>query len=205
MVGDTSCTNIIAQLQKHGWGRMVVTNNITPYPGEPWGFDNGAYGWWQKDEPFEEDTYLRRLERAYSKGVPYLAVLPDIPAQEMRSFDFSMKWLEKLPAWPWYLAVQNGMYPDYVVKVLPKLSGLFLGGDNAFKGTAAMWCKIAHAQGRRFHYGRCGTPEKVRHAKAVGADSLDSAFPLWTRERFRYFVQVINEQEDPQGRLFNVW
>jgi hypothetical protein len=43
ITGDTRSRKMVALLQKHGMGRMVIDRAITPYPGEPWAFDNGAY------------------------------------------------------------------------------------------------------------------------------------------------------------------
>ena len=49
----------------------------------------------------------------------------------------------------------------------------------------------AHGDGLKFHYGRCGTLNKVAHAIRIGADSIDSAFPMWTRQRWRLFVETV--------------
>ena len=96
-----------------------------------------------------------------------------------------MSWLDRVPAFPWHLAVQDGMEPADVDPSL--FSGLFLGGTNAYKATAAMWCDFAHASGLRFHYGRCGTQAKIAHAIDIGADSIDSAVAMWTKPRWRVF------------------
>src|SRR5262249_49723462 len=97
----------------------------------------------------------------------------------------------QLPAWPWYLAVQDGMLPDDVAPELESVAGIFLGGTTAFKRSALVWAQLAQAHRKRFHYGRAGTLAKVEAAKTAMADSLDSAFPLWTRERFDTFVSSV--------------
>jgi hypothetical protein len=42
----------------------------------------------------------------------------------------------------------------------------------------------------QLHYARAGTPAKVKHARDSGADSIDSAFPLWEQSRFEEFVKA---------------
>jgi hypothetical protein len=193
LVGDTMSLKIIAQLKNLGWGRMFATfnHNPNPYPNEPWGFDNGAYRSWRKGEPFDNALYLRRLENAHRAGVPYLGVVPDIVAGGMRSLDFSLSYLSRLPKkWPWYLAIQDGMTMVSVESVIGQFSGLFLGGTLRFKSTAPRWIALAHRHGKKFHYGRCGTIRRLEYVRTLGVDSLDSAFPLWTAERLGIFMDV---------------
>ena len=180
----------------------MVERKIDPFPGEPWGFDNGAFGFWTRGNRFEEDVFQRRFERGYATGNrPYLAVAPDIVGGGDMSLAFSLKWRDRLPNdWPWYLAVQDGMTGTKVVRALKRFAGLFLGGTDRFKMTAPDWVELAHGEGKPFHYARAGTAAKIRHALNCGADSLDSAFPLWTLERFDAFERMLT-QADPQGRL----
>jgi len=45
---------------------------------------------------------------------------------------------------------------------------------------------------------RAGTLARVEHALAVKADSLDSSFPLWTRQRFAEFCTFFDKEGPPQ-------
>ena len=203
LVGDSQGREMIKRLKTLGWGRMLVERDTRLYGGEPWGFDNGAYGWWMKGEEFDEDVYLERLEWAYAKRRPCLAVTPDKVAAGTESLEFSEKWLKRLPAdWPWFLAVQDGMEVADVESVVGHYAGLFLGGTAKFKSTAQTWRELANKHGRLFHYGRCGTIRKLQHARIVGADSLDSAFPLWSIERFEWFAYVFKNGH-PQYDLYS--
>lgn len=202
LLGETRSSHILADLRDLGWGRMFTERPPTPYEGEPWGFDNGAWVAYVRGEDFPADTFLRRLEIAQAAGRPLLAVCPDIVGGGLRSMDFSLQWLDRLPQdWPWYLAVQDGTGVDDAAFLTDRFSGIFLGGTTAYKSTARAWATFAHGNGLRFHYGRAGTPAKLLHALEVGADSLDSAFPLWTRERFEWFAQVWRQGHDGQLRL----
>ena len=207
-VGSTRSKKMLKRLKALGWGRVFCDGKATPYQGEPWMWDNGAYvahveGW---DLPKYELLFQRRLDHDRALiNTPSIAVLPDILGKGERSFRYSLQWLQsgKLPEhWPWYLAVQDGMTAGRVYRALLEqpIDGVFLGGSDKFKATAASWAYCAHRAGKKFHYARASTPKKVRYAVMVNSDSLDSSFPLWTEERFDTFVLALTEA-DPQSQL----
>lgn len=197
LTGDTRSHTNVNLLMQHGWGRMYQESAPKPFPGEPWGFDNCAFLYYRRGTEFDADAYCRRLDLAMQVGTPYIAVVPDVVAGGTASLDFSWDWFgvkRVLPDnWPWYLAVQDGMSRRDVEGVIRGgWTGLFLGGTNRFKQqTAWMWRELAAEFGIKFHYGRAGTLKKVEHAKVIKADSLDSAFPLWTKERFARFIKYV--------------
>lgn len=196
IVGDTRSRKHVEILRELGWGRMVIDKATRPYEGEPWGFDNGAFRDHLRGEPFNESAFLRRLDRAYALGAPYLAVAADIVCGGVKSLEFSLQWLDRLPGdWPWYLAVQDGVKLADVEPVLHRFAGIFLGGSDAFKNMAYYWREFARRHGKRFHYARAGTGRKIARAARVGADSCDSAFPLWAAQRFRGFVRLSENAE----------
>lgn len=192
LVGETASAVNIAALAELGWGRMFVTRRPRLFPFEQWGFDNGAFVAFCQGKPFPEAQFRRRLEVAHATAAhdPYLAVTPDIVAGGVRSLDFSEEWRMSgclVDEWPWYLAVQDGMQPADVEPHMHLYAGLFLGGTDRFKATAGRWVQLAHKHQKKFHYGRAGTPGKLVSAFKVGADSCDSAFPLWTAGRMKTF------------------
>lgn len=187
LVGE--CTGRrVAMIQEYGWGRMWIARgrNIYTYPGEPWGFDNGVYRDWSAGKGLDESAYRKSLDRALGhRQPPYLAVLPDVVGDADASVEMSHKWLNELgDCLPWYLALQDGMTKEQVKTFTGRIQGLFLGGTSAFKAEADLWCRYAHSNGLKFHYGRCGTPAKLAHALHVGADSADSAGPMWEDVRW---------------------
>lgn len=196
LVGDTRSRELIARLKTLGWGRMFSTSLPKPHDGEPWGFDTGIFACWNPKtrlfkKPWDELRFLTRLECTEGWDPPLVAILPDWPGRP-ESWFCSQTYIELYRQWdlPCYLALQDGMPIRQVVRLLPKLDGLFLGGSNEYKAReAAWWCRLAHDAGKRFHYGRAGTRGKLEHAIEIGADSLDSAFPLWSWERFDQFVR----------------
>lgn len=200
-VGDTRSKVNIAMLRRLRWGRIHV-DPPRLFPREVWAFDNRAYRYWVRGQPFDEERYKRTLDVVYKLRKPAIAVTPDKVAEGRTSLDFSCRWLEELrDDWPWYLAVQDGMTRRDVEGVIRAgWAGLFLGGTNRFKQqTAWQWCELAHEHGLRFHYGRAGTLRKVRHAKRIGADSIDSSFPLWERRRWAAFIAEV--LDDSQASL----
>jgi hypothetical protein len=199
ILGSTECKARLRVMRRHGWGRMwtVPRHPLRPYEGERWGFDNGAYGYWKRGEQFNEPAFCKCLDRAEKVGRPYLAVLPDVVGGGLASLEYSLSWLDRVPReWPWYLAVQDGMTPAAVAPELHRFAGLFLGGTNDFKETAHAWCDLAHAAGLKFHYARAGTKRKMLLARLCGADSLDSAFPLWKRERLEAYERWFLEGQE---------
>lgn len=187
-VGESRSSTVVARLQRLGWGRMWA-HALNLNAQTIWAFDNGAFTAWREGKPFPAQRFKERLERALSVGTPWLAVAPDLVAQGQKSLEFTLSWMPDLPPWPWFLAVQDGMTPIDVEPHADRFSGIFLGGSDAFKAQARMWCGWAHERGLRFHYGRAGTLSKLYEAQQIGADSVDSGFPLWTVERFERFAR----------------
>lgn len=206
LVGETSSRANVERLQELGWGRMFVEKRPTPYPFEKWGFDNGAFLAYRRGEKFPELQYRKRPDIAAKvNSDPYIAIVPDIVAGGLRSLDFSNEWRLNLQAfrWPWFLAVQDGMEVAHVEQSIHLYDGLFLGGTDRFKATAYRWRSLAHTHRKRFHYGRASTPLKLLSAYRSGADSCDSAFPLWTAERMRIFARRWQGLEDCGNLLLN--
>jgi len=183
-------------IQNYGWGRITWRDRPRPYICEPWGFDNGAFPAWRNETAWDADLYLRRLLKAQMAAEevwhPYLAVVPDIVCAGLRSLEFSMEWIERLPRycdmkggdrWPWFLAVQDGIDPDQVAPVAHRFAGIFLGGSNANKARAAEWAAFAHDRGMLMHYGRASSVDALEYARRAGCDSADSSFFLWDRRR----------------------
>jgi hypothetical protein len=47
-----------------------------------------------------------------------------------------------------------------------------------------------------------GTPDRVRWARRIGADSIDSALPLWSSDNLARFLRAL--EPEPQRELFQV-
>lgn len=192
ITGDTRSKKIVDVLKDNLIGRMVIERNFTPYNEyEPWGFDNGAFIYFKHGKTFDANDFQKRMEKAEKIGIPYMSIIPDIVAGGLKSLKLSEKWIDKMPYdWPKYLAVQEGMTVQDIEPFMQdiRVDGIFLGGTKHFKYTGKHWSDLAHKYGKKFHYGRAGTPSKIRHAMSVQSDSCDSAFPLWCMDRFVKFI-----------------
>ena len=183
-------------------GRMWVQRRITPYPGEPWGFDNGAFAAWRTGQEFPKTKYLQRLEAARQLGRPQLAVVPDLVA-DAASLRYSLAWRVRLPNdWPWYPALQDGMVPAEVATVVGRFAGIFLGGSDRLKRKAAMWASFARDHGVAFHYGRASTFQRLEQAIAISATSADTTNFMWTKVKWRRLVDWWDDSRVNQHGLF---
>jgi hypothetical protein len=178
-IGSTRTHRMIDRARANGWGRLFV-EKPTPRKGEPWALDNGVFSAWKAQTKWSAAAFLKSVEASEGLHAPTLAVLPDIVGGGSASIAHSLRWRAVLPDLPWYLAVQDGMTRAEVAAVLPDLAGLFLGGTDAFKATAPMWRELAHEHGKRFHYARVSTENRLKAALDCGADSADSSQMLWS-------------------------
>lgn len=200
MVGSTRSRKLVARIRELGWGR-VFSGRPSPYPGEPWALDNGAFAAWKSGKTFDAEAFARRAHE-HAGLRPVFGVLPDIVGAGAESLALSRVWLPRLPpSIPWYLAVQDGMTEAMVEPTLGGVAGIFLGGTTPFKATAPRWSAFAHRLGRRFHYARVSTIRHLRVAYECGADSCDSSQPLWSRDEWAKFERGVFACER-QGLLF---
>ena len=191
------CTGRMAgRLEARGWGRCWIARGrrIRTYTGEPWILDNGVFRDFRAGVPWRANPWLRAVSESQAQDTPPLGVvLPDIVEGGYDSLERSIHYADNFDgSVPWLLAIQDGMTPEMVEPHVGRLFGLFLGGGNKWKAReGGAWAAFARKHELHFHYGRCGTPAKVRHAKRIGADSIDSAFPMWSLDRFHAFEEAV--------------
>jgi hypothetical protein len=196
MLGET--TGRMAEwIKERGWGRVWIARGrrIYTYPGEPWILDNGVFRDHRAGRHWSSNAFYGAMSQANAQETPPLGVcLPDVYAEGARSLARSVDWADRFTegSYPWFLVLQDGMTPEMILPHVGRLAGLFLGGTDAFKvNEAELWAGFARARNLWFHYGRCGTPGKVRHAKRIGADSIDSALPMWSKGRLAAFEAAV--------------
>lgn len=189
-VGQTRAKKLIAYLEALGFGECTQPTEVPPRR-SPWFLDNGAFGAWKAGAPFDDVAFLRALECDLS---PEWVVCPDIVAGGHSSLEFSEEWRPRLGGQPAYLAVQDGMVTGDVAGVASSYAGLFVGGTVDWKlETGAAWVELAHSLGIPCHVGRVGTAKRVRWAFDIGADSIDSCLPLWSRGKLDTFVRALED------------
>ena len=198
-------------LRRRNFGRMWARDKVKfETPHEFCAFDNGAWSDYTQGRVFDGDRFRRRLDQLFEavegnfRRVLF-GIAPDIVAGGMRSYEMSLKWMDKLPKEiPWLLAVQDGMPLD--IDLTP-FYGVALGGSDAFKRLAATWCEAAHSVGKWFHWLRCGSVSRVVEAQMIGAESIDSttAVRKWAYGEQRHSAKAWLRAavgEHPQRLLF---
>jgi len=196
---ETGTVESLKKMQTHDIGRMWSRDHPRLYENEVWGFDNGAWSAFVSGKKFPGDEFLNRLDRAYDKGMPYIAVCPDIVMGGMKSLEFSLMWRENLPdEWPWYLAVQDGMELMDVYPFITDFSGIFVGGSRTFKSSASSWKQL----GKPVHMARVGTRKMLNTATRHGVDSFDSATPVVNGQKYLDMFLSWYLEGDPQSELF---
>lgn len=195
-VGQTRAADLVASLQAAGIGECTNRGEFPPRR-RPWFYDNGAYVDWKAGRKWDAGKWYAEFDEIRGSGLrPDFAVAPDVVAGGLESLRRSTLWLPRMTGVDAYLAVQDGMGVGDVAGAVAGsgFKGLFVGGTLEWKlATGAMWCRVAKEWGLRCHIGRVGVPNRVRWAKAAGADSIDSCFPLWSKARLDEFVRCVYE------------
>ena len=201
-VGATRSRENVRKLRERHVGRILQPEDVICtrlYKGERWALDNGAFAAWRKGQAVDLHGWAGILWSPLNlRRAPWMAVLPDAPTDWNQTCELAHQACALIPEpakpWPWFVVLQEGATPETVEALLRDLpvqvQGLFLGGADPFKKTACDWVDFAHHRGLRFHFGRAGTPRKIRAAFEAGADSFDSSFPLWTQARFDLFLSL---------------
>jgi len=170
-------------IMERGMGIMISSScNFEPrrsYSGVPCALDNGAFQCWRRGFPFQSDVFRRTVAKAYEVGLTLdFLVCPDIVGGGIDSLEFSMSWAtgELRTAHKMALAVQDGMTVRDINSYHAKhFSHLFIGGTPSWKwANAADWVEHAHMLGLKAHIGQVGTLPRLRAARDMGADSVDS-------------------------------
>jgi len=162
-----------------------------------WFLDNGAFTYWKRRQPFSEKAFYKLLNKAELHKRPDFVILPDLVASP-QSLKFSESWLNRLERegyrHNWALALQDGMTADDIKAFLrgAPISVLFVGGTIEWKlRTGHKWVELAHEQGIKCHIGRVGSMKRVIWARRIGADSIDSSLPLFSREKLDRFLRAL--------------
>lgn len=192
-VGQTKSRALIAELRALGIGEATQPDEWPPRR-TPYFQDNAAFKLWRAGKPFDERGFMDMLARMYREGPrPDFVVIPDKVASP-ESLEYSMRWVPWLRGCaPLAFVAQDGMTESEVTDALslsPEVAVLFVGGTLEWKlATSAAWVKLAHRLGRRCHIGRVGTKPRVQWARAIGADSVDSCTPLFSRDNMRLWLE----------------
>ena len=197
----------IALLRSHGWGILTSasywkSHRMAQYEGMPLAIDNGAWGYYQRDEPFDDDAFIECLEALHKDAKWY--VLPDVVAGGLDSLALSLRWLDQL-AWAHaepYLAVQDGMAPEHLEG---RPLHIFVGGTTEYKlETMGAWANYAHQHNKMCHVGRVNSRKRMEWCFACDVDSFDGSgivrFPHKAARTVRWLDDIRRREEAPPIR-----
>jgi hypothetical protein len=191
-LGQTRSHLLIESFNNQGlFGEMTSRGEFPPRR-FPWAYDNGAFKDWMAGKPFNRQVFVDEIaEIKEFITPPDFIVLPDIVGGGERSLDFSFEWISSLIGIaPLYLAVQDGMDSRHLEDVADYIAGILVGGTLSWKlQTGESWVHCAHVLKKKAHVGRAGTANRAAWCKRIGADSLDSALPLWSKGNLDRFME----------------
>ena len=149
-------------MRKYDCGWMMNPSNYSLNFKESFCADNKCFGAWWNNKEWEsqglkwgniwDESEFYNFVRKIISLKPDFIVVPDIPAKGMKSFDFSLNHLERIPH-PRAFAVQDGMFSNCIHKLLLEnpnaFDVIFVGGTSEWKiNTAKMWADLAHLHGK---------------------------------------------------------
>jgi hypothetical protein len=154
-------------LKWYGWKRPRWDDGTKA----PYALDNGAWGCFQRQEPWDRSAFERSLS-AVGTGADWV-VLPDIVGGGLASLARSVAWLRRIDGRV-LLPVQDGMTPADVKPHLGGRVGIFVGGSTQWKlDTMRTWGQLARDCGTLCHVGRVNTIRRIAIASASLAHSFD--------------------------------
>ena len=197
---------MVSYVKRKGWGAVITPfqfRNPYPFKFNFYFVDNGVYSLYLKGAEFDGELFLSTLERVrkvFHPQLPDFVVLPDKVAAGEESLELSLFWHEKLkelfPEFRYALVVQDGMRVKSVENAIneTRVDVLFVGGTTEWKvRTGRLWVELARSFKIKCHIGRVGTKRRVKWARLIEADSIDSALPLFSRRNLKTFERALFE------------
>lgn len=175
----TGTKTTIAALREAQWRLLISsTEQRSPPPGFRYAIDNGAWSAYTQGTDWNEESFLRLLERI-GDGADFV-VAPDIVTGGLKSLELTRAWLPRLERCRLVLVpLQNGIEPQHVAPLVNDRVGLFVGGDDEYKlGTLGRWGTFARKVGCYLHVGRVNTQKRIWLCAQAGANSFDGTSPV---------------------------
>jgi len=162
--------------------------------------DNGAFRYWRKGEKFDERPFLNLIDISLkAKRKADFLVLPDLIGEGVKSLEFSGSYAERLRGVgiPFALALQDGMEEKDVREFVEtyNVKVLFVGGTTEWKWrTAPKWRKLAKELSVVCHIGRVPSAKRVKQARRIGVDSIDTTAALWEERKMVNYLKALSER-----------
>lgn len=165
----------LAAMRDHGFGLLLTPDRPEMRDGfDRYAIDNGAWGAHQRGERWMPQRWLA-LVRVHGHGADW-CVLPDIVCGGSRSLALSCWWLPRVFSLSprWLIAVQDGMEPETVSRLLGPRVGVFVGGSTEWKlSSMEAWGHVCRESGAWLHVGRVNSAKRIATCSLSGAHSCD--------------------------------
>lgn len=175
---------MIERLTSLGIGEATQPREMPPRR-SPWFLDNGAFLAWKRGTSFDHDAFRAAVTAACAHHTaPDWIVVPDVVADADATIALAREYVPALRPlrFPLAIVVQDGMTPE-TFPLWSEADVIFVGGSLAWKlAHAHEWCRAARERGKPCHIGRVGSARRVRWARSIAADSIDSCVPLFSRQ-----------------------
>lgn len=169
------------------WGRRPIEE------GRLWCCDNGAFS-----GRFDPDKFLKTLESL----APYVStckfiVAPDVIQDAHGILELWKEWAPIIKSiwYPVALVAHNGMTPEDLPAAA---NAFFIGGSDEWRDAASTHelIRAAKQRGMWIHVGRVNSHRRIRHWRALGADSSDGTHSAFAglQNTVRLFNQSLAEQ-----------
>tara|TARA_R110000751_G_scaffold73541_2_gene148710 strand:- start:977 stop:1651 length:675 start_codon:yes stop_codon:yes gene_type:complete len=169
--------------------------------------DNGVYADWNKGRPFNEDRFLKLVEKWYHQAD--WIVIPDSVGNWTETLQMFQIWISRLMPYgrPLLMVAQDGCEENdfqtirNIVNYKSEI-GIFIGGSTEFKmeygGSIARICREAQ---RLCHVGRVNSAKRVRICDRWGVNSFDGSGMSMFSETARVVSKEMKKIKE-QPRLF---
>ena len=181
----TGTRTTLDALQTAGWRLLMSPDTLYRCKGKtaptwtdgtpaPYALDNGAWGCFTRDVPFEVERFLWALDRIGEEAE--WVVMPDSVGDKVATLKMANMWRERLSGYRYLFCVQDGMSVEEVNDAARGAAGLFVGGTTEWKErTVPLWASLAKKNGMICHVGRVNSARRIRLCHAAGVDSVDGS------------------------------
>lgn len=200
--GSTRTVRDLAETRPERLGHLLTPRNRNSVAslvrtGLPWAVDNGAFS------GFDADAFRSLVRRAAGQPRLLWVVCPDVVADARATLDLFDQWQPELSGMglPVAFVLQDGQED---LSLPADFDCLFIGGTTEFKLSEAAADLVTEAKGRGawVHMGRVNSLKRMRHAQAIGCDSIDGSSASMFGDKYIHRYLIWLAQLDRERLLF---
>lgn len=156
----------------------------------PWAIDCGAFHWSAR-------KYITLLRRHEGRQNCLFCTLPDIPGNAKETHERSIQWIDQVKklGYPIAWVIQDGQ--EKIKIPWNDIDAVFLGATDEWRKKHALrFAYQAAWYSKWIHIGRVGSYKKLKWARSIGANSIDSTWWSKNKRNFERLKQWLIEVND---------